>query len=311
MNATARSFRPAAVRGGRGRVRVGRDMIVLSVIGYTLVGLFAFLALFPFLLLVTNSFASEHAVVYYGFRILPKELSLKAYGLVFEFPARTIHTYLLTIFIVGVGTAVSLFLSAMGAFVLARKDVRYRNILAFYLYFTQLFQGGLVPYYLLVTRGLHLQDTLLVLLLVPMFNVINIFILRGYMMSSIPASLYDAAKIDGAGDFRIYVGLVLPLSGPALAAIGLFTALGYWNDWWTPMMFIQSDSLFPLQYTLYRILSSVEFASQMVNNVPLQNEPQETLKLAMTVIATGPVVLVYPFLQRYFVRGVAIGAVKG
>jgi putative aldouronate transport system permease protein len=286
-------------------------MIALSVIGYTLVGLFAFLALFPFLILVTNSFASEHAVVYYGFRILPKELSLKAYSLVFEFPARTIHTYLLTIFIVGVGTTVSLFLQAMGAFVLARKDVRYRNVLAFYLYFTQLFQGGLVPYYLLVTRGLHLQDTLLVLLLVPMFNVINIFILRGYMMSSIPASLYDAAKIDGAGDFRIYVGLVLPLSGPALAAIGLFTALGYWNDWWTPMMFIQSDSLFPLQYTLYRILSSVEFASQMVNNVPLQNEPQETLKLAMTVIATGPVVLVYPFLQRYFVRGVAIGAVKG
>lgn len=292
-------------------MRLQKDVVAINIIGYLFVGMLAFLALFPFFLLLVNSFASEHAVIYYGFRVIPRELSLKAYALVFEYPARMIHTYLLTIFITGVGTTVSLFLSTMAAFVLARKDVRYRNFLAFYLYFTQLFQGGLVPYYLLVTRGLHLQNSIFVLLLVPMFNVINILILRGYIMTSIPGSLYDAAKIDGAGDFRIYIRVVLPLSGPALAAIGLFTALGYWNDWWTPMMFIQSDSLFPLQYTLYRLLSSIEFASQMVNNIPLQNEPQETLKLAMTVVATGPVVLIYPFLQRYFVRGVAIGAVKG
>lgn len=292
-------------------MRLERDVIAINILGYLVVGILALLAVFPFLLLLTNSFASEHAIVYYGFRLIPRQYSLKAYGLVFEFPAKMIHTYLLTIFITGVGTVISLFFSTMAAFVLARKDVRYRNVLAFYLYFTQLFQGGLVPFYLLVTRGLHLQNSIFVLILVPMFNVINIFILRGYLMNSIPSSLYEAAKIDGAGDFRIYIQVVLPLSGPALAAIGLFTALGYWNDWWTPMMFIQSGSLYPLQYTLYRLLSSIEFAAQMVNNVPLQNEPQETLKLAMTVVATGPVILVYPFLQRYFVRGVAIGAVKG
>ena len=185
--------------------------------------------------------------------------------------------------------------------------------MAFFLYFTTLFSGGLAPYYIIVSRVLHLRNTLWVLYLVPMFagaGVFYILILRSYV-KSIPDSLIEAARIDGAGDFAIYWRIILPLSKPALAAIGLFMALAYWNDWWTPMMFVEKEVLHPLQYVLYRILSSVNIAAHMVNNIATIDMPKESLKLAMTVVTTGPIILLYPFVQRYFVKGITLGAVKG
>jgi putative aldouronate transport system permease protein len=292
-------------------IRKTADYYAINALARAIVGLLALLALFPFLILAINSFSSEHSIINNGYGFWPKEFSSGAYDMIFANPAKIAHTYWITVLVTSIGTAASLLFSSMAAFVLTRKELGTRNALAFFLYFTQLFNGGLLPYYLLVARSLHLQNSLLVLIIVPLFNVMYILIIRNYIQSSIPSSLIEAAKIDGMADFGIYFKIVLPLSKPVLASIGLFVALGYWNDWWTPMMFVQKDSLYPLQYTLYRMISSVNFTAAMVNNMPTINLPKETLKLAMTVVATGPIVLLYPFVQPFFVKGIALGAIKG
>jgi putative aldouronate transport system permease protein len=287
------------------------DTVTLNAISWIFVGTLAALAVLPFVILAINSLASEHSILSSGYSLWPREFSAGAYEMIFKNPQRILNVYGITILVTGVGTAVSLLVSSMAAYAMARREMRYRGALAFFLYFTELFNGGLVTYYLLVSRDLHLSNTLLVLILVPLLSVMNILILRNYMSNSIPESLIEAAKIDGMGDIGIFFRVSLPLSGPALASIGLFTALGYWNDWWTPMMFIQKQELQPLQYTLYQMLASVTYTAQMVNNMPTVNLPKESLKLAMTVVATGPIILAYPFVQKHFVSGIAIGAVKG
>jgi putative aldouronate transport system permease protein len=287
------------------------DTLALNAVAWVVVGLLALLATVPFLILVINSLSSEHSIINNGYQLWPSEFSTDAYAMVFANPQKILRVYGITILVTVVGTAVSLLLSSMAAYVMARKEVKYRNVLSFFLYFTQLFNGGLVTYYLLISRDLHLSNTLWVLILVPMFSVMNILIMRNYMANSIPEAILESAKIDGMDDIGIFFRIVLPLSGPVLASIGLFTALGYWNDWWTPMMFIQSQDLQPLQYTLYQMLASVTYTAQMVGNMPTLNLPKEGLKLAMTVVATGPIILVYPFIQKYFVSGITIGSVKG
>lgn len=287
------------------------ESVTIKIFAYLIVGLFAAVAILPFAILFINSFASEQSIISHGYTLFPKEFSLDAYELVFLNPWKIVHSYCVTILLTVSGTFLSLFLSSMAAYVMFRKDVKYRNWLAFFLYFTTLFNGGLASFYIIVTQYLHLKNTFQVLLLVPMFNVINILILRNFLRGSIPEELIEAAKIDGAGDFGIFLRVVLPLFKPALASIGMFTALGYWNDWWTPMMFVERENLWPLQYVLYQILSSTNIASNMINNIAVFNLPKESLKLAMTVIATGPIVLIYPFVQKYFVSGITLGSVKG
>jgi putative aldouronate transport system permease protein len=286
------------------------DRALLDGLAYVVLGLIALVTIFPFFVLVVNSFASEHFIINSGYSLFPRELSVSAYALVFLNPAKILRAYEVTLFITVFGTAVSLFLSSMAAYALSRKDLRYRNGMAFFLYFTTLFSGGLAPTYIVVTTILHLKNTLTVLVLGPLFSVFYILILRNFFMHSIPASLSEAAKIDGAGDFSVFLRIVLPLTTPALASIGLFTALAYWNDWWTAMLYVERQNLYPLQYVLYRILSSVTMAANLVNNVATVNMPKESLKLAMTVISIGPIVFAYPFVQRFFIKGITLGAVK-
>lgn len=287
-----------------------RDEFAIQIIGYIVVGLVAMIALYPFLCLFTSSFSSEHAIINYGYRLFPREFSLDAYKTVFEYPEKIFNAYKVTILITVLGTLTSLFVSAMTAYVLFRKEVYYRNQLAFFLYFTELFNGGLVSFFIVVSKNLHLKNTIFVLLLIPMFSVFNILVLRNFINSSIPYSLVESAKMDGASDFRVFLQIVLPLSKPALASIGLFIALGYWNDWWTAMMFVEKEELYPLQYTLYRMLSSAQISAAASENAVIKNMPTETLKLAMTVVATGPIIFLYPFVQKYFVAGITIGSVK-
>lgn len=287
------------------------DYIIFNIIAYVVVGLLAIITLLPFVVLVVSSFASESHIINHGYTLVPREFSLEAYKLVFLNPQKMMRSYGVTIFVTVVGTAISLFIASMAAYVMFRKDLKYRNHLSFFLYFTTLFNGGLVPYYLLLTTYLRLKNTLLVLLLVPMFNVFNILILRNFIRSAISESVIESAKIDGAGDFGIFLRIILPLSKPALACIGFFTALNYWNDWWTAMMFVDTEALYPLQYMLYLILSSVQVAANVVDHAPTLEMPKESLKLAMTVVATGPIMLLYPFVQKFFVRGIMMGAIKG
>ncbi|MCD9020632.1 carbohydrate ABC transporter permease [Cohnella sp. NL03-T5] len=265
-------------------------------------------------MLLVGSFQSEDSILQHGYSLIPRTFDLGAYKFIFDQPAKIIQSYGVTLFITVAGTGLSLFFSSMAAYVLARKDVKYRNPMAFYLFFTTLFSAGLVPYYMLITNYLFLRNTISILLLSGMFNVLYILILRTYIANSIPDSISESAKIDGANDFSIFMKVILPLLKPALASIGLFVALGYWNDWYTATLFITEEKLFPLQYTLYKLLSSTTFAKQLLEGngaVSAIELPQQTVKLALTVVATGPIVLAYPFVQKYFVSGLTIGSVKG
>lgn len=286
------------------------DQIIIKTAAYLIVTIAAVLALLPFVALIISSFTSEKDIIVNGYSLIPGTFSIDAYKLIFQNPGKIMNAYGVSLTITIAGTMISLFVSSMTAFVLFRKEVRYRSKLAFFLYFTELFNGGLASYYIVVSRMLHLKNTLAVLILVPLFSVFNILILRNFM-NSVPYSLIESSKIDGANDFTIFMKIALPLSKPALASIGLFIVLIYWNDWWTAMMFVEEKTLYPLQYVLYLILSSTNMAANMVENVPRLNMPKESLKLAMVVVATGPIIFLYPFVQKHFVKGITIGSVKG
>ena len=234
----------------------------------------------------------------------------------FREPVVVFRAYATTILLTLCGTVLGLLLQTMTAYVLARKTFTWRRAFSFFFYFTTLFSGGLVPYYLLITTTLGLRDNYLALLLPLMFSVYNLLIMKSYILG-IPDSLIEAAKIDGCGEFRILFQIVVPLIKPALATVGLFIALAYWNDWYNAMLYIKEENKYPLQYFLYQQINDIEaykkliasgnVSSSVISSVSL---PTQTLKMALTVVVTGPIVLAYPFVQKYFVQGITIGAVK-
>ena len=299
------------------KIKHGKDILSLNIVAYTFTGIVAILCLIPFIMIVSGSFSSEAAINKNGFSLLPQDFSLEAYKTVFRDPSVVFRAYATTIGLTAVGTVVGLLLQTMTAYALARKDFEWRNKFSFFFYFTTLFSGGLVPWYILMVKYLGLKDSYLSLLLPPLLSVFNIIIMKSYM-SGIPQALTESAKIDGAGDFTIFMKVILPLVKPALATIGMFIALGYWNDWYNSMLFINNENLYSLQYYLYKIVNNIEayktILAQAGGGTSLGstiNMPSESLKMALTIIVTGPIILVYPFIQKYFVSGVTIGAVKG
>jgi putative aldouronate transport system permease protein len=285
---------------------------IFRVISYLVITIIAFTCLLPFILLLSGSFTSEHAIRFFGYSILPKEFTTEAYTLVFKNPIKIVRAYGVSIFITAVGTACGLFLITMTAYVISRKSFKYRNMLSFFFYFTTLFNGGMVCTYIFYIRYLHLKNSLLALILPGMFNVFYLLIMRSFIVS-IPSALIESAKIDGAGEFKIFIRIIMPLLPSGLATIGLFAALGYWNDWYNAMLYINSQDKYPLQYMLYDLLMRVQAMSQIASQVGIrvENIPTNALKLAMAVVATGPIILLYPFVQKYFVKGITIGSVKG
>lgn len=288
------------------------DTICFKVLGYPLLSVFALVCVVPFLLIIASSLTSESYIIRNGYVLWPQEFSTAAYELIFKNPLKIIRAYGVTIFITITGTVLSVFINAMTGYVLQRKDFKWRNIFSFYFFFTTLFSGGLIPWYILCAKTLHLKNTIWVLIIPTMVSVWYIILVKGFM-GSIPAEITESAKIDGAGDFCIFVKLILPLSKPVLATIGLFTALAYWNDWYMCMLFIDKKELYDLQYLLYQLMGSVkalrEIASQ--TTVSVSSMPIESTKMALTVVATGPIILLYPFVQKYFVKGLTLGSVKG
>ena len=212
---------------------------------------------------------------------------------------------------------IGLLLQTMTAYVLSRKDFEWRNKFSFFFYFTTLFNGGLVPYYVLRTRTLNLKDSYLALLLPLLFNVYNLLIMKSYI-TALPDSLIDAAKIDGCGEVRTLFQIVMPLIKPALATVGLFIALAYWNDWYNAMLYINTEDKYPLQYFLYQQVNNIEAYKKLIANSAVSSAvvtavslPTQTLKMALTIVVTGPIILAYPMVQKYFVQGITLGAVKG
>lgn len=284
----------------------------VKIFAYVISILTAIICFIPFWLIVIGSFTAESEVIRNGFAFWPKDFSMESYRMVFKVPEKIFRSYGITILITAVGTGLSLFLTTMAAFVLMRKDFKYRNQIAMFLYFPSIFSGGLLPGYLLIVNGLQLKDTLWALILPGLLGAWNIFMMRNFM-TDIPDSIMESAKLDGANDFVIFTRLYLPLSKAGLATIGLFIALGYWNNWANAKLYINSSKLYPLQYLLYQMFSNIQVLKDaaMQSGVAMVDLPAETFRMAMAVVTTGPILLLYPFVQRYFVKGITVGAVKG
>lgn len=301
--------------------RKTRDFSQISPFGNVLsilaVGGFSLLCIFPFLFVMIISFTDEAVLSKNGYSIFPEKWSLEAYRYVMMTGDQLLRSYGVTIVVTVLGTLISLAFISLFAYAVSRRSFKFRNFFAFFAFFTMLFNGGLVPTYIVVTQLLGLGDSIWALIMPMAVNAFYIMIMRTFFSLSVPESIIEAGKIDGASEFGIFFRLVLPLSLPGLATIGLFSTLGYWNDWFNALLYIDSNQWVPLQPMLMRIENNMQF---LIQNSALLNSgqgkdllsslPQDTSRMAMVVLATGPIVLAYPFFQRYFVQGLTIGAIK-
>ena len=287
--------------------------IFMEQFAIVLIGLFTLLCILPFLLILGTSFSSEEVVRVKGFSMLPEAPTLQAYSMIFKNGKVILGSYIVTILMTGIGTIVGLGIISMTGYALNRQDFPLRNGISFFIYFASLFSAGLAPYYLLMVRIYHLKDNYLAVLLPLLMSPWLIILMKNYV-KSVPYELTEAGKIDGAGDFMIFVKLILPMLKPALATIGLFLALGYWNEWYQSSLFLSARVTYkPLQYMLYQIVNQVAYLKNSIAGAYFSFDyfPQETLKMATAVVATGPIIMAYPFVQKYFISGITVGAVKG
>lgn len=294
------------------KVKLGASDLFIRGFGYIIITLYAIACVIPFVMIVSTSFTSESYIRKYGVTMIPKEFTTLGYEMVVK-GNMIWQSYGLTIAMTVGGTFLGLAIISMTGYALQRKDFPFRNVISFYIYFTSLFGAGLVPYYLLMTSTYKLKDNYLAVF-VPLLMSPWLIILMKNFVKSIPHEITESGKIDGAGDMRIFISLILPMLKPALATIGLFLALGYWNEWYNSSLFLGSKvPVKPLQYTLYEVVNKAaalknSMASQYVS---LGDLPTESVKMANAVLATGPIVLVYPFVQKYFIGGITVGSVKG
>ncbi len=268
--------------------------------------------LYPLIHVVSVSFSNPYAVMANEVGLLPKGLTPEGYRRVF-LNSDIWNSYLNTIAYTVVGTVINLCLTSMAAYSLSRNDFYGRRFWTFYFSLTMFFGGGLIPTYLLV-RKLHLIDTFWVMVLLGAVSAWNMIIMRTFFSSNVPLSLQEAAIIDGANDIRIFVSVVLPLSAPILAVMTLFYGVGHWNAFFNALIYLNSRSRYPLQIVLREILLQNQLNAKMAEGLSSGAEQEfigESIRYASIVVATVPILMVYPFLQKYFVKGILIGAIKG
>jgi putative aldouronate transport system permease protein len=289
--------------------RFNKAHIPLHIIFIALCAIF----ILPILYIVSISFTSDNEIAQYGYLLIPHKVSFLAYNYLFRTPTQLLRSYSVSGFVTVAGTLVSLFLTTMLAYTLARQDYRFRKAVSFIVFFTMLFNGGLVPTYILITKYLNLKNNIMVLILPYLVNAWFVLLMRSYI-STLPLSLVESAKIDGAGEFRTFIVIILPLAQPALAAVGMMIAFNYWNDWWLSLLYIDVDKLIPLQYLLYRTMNNIMYLTQQLSSsvsVSIKDIPTESARMAMCILAAGPMLIIFPFFQKYFVRGITVGAIKG
>lgn len=276
----------------------------------------SFLCVMPFAFVIIISFTDENALAMNGYRFIPEKLSLNAYRYIIESGEGIIRSYGVTIFITIVGTILGLLLIGTYAYALSRKNYAYKKFFTTVITIPMLFSGGMVANYLIMTQVLHLKNSIWALILPLCMNSFNIIVLRTFFKTSIPDAVVESAKIDGASEWRLFFQIVIPMALPGLATIGLFLTLGYWNDWFNALMYMDDRTRIPLQYLLISIENNMDF---LINNKSAMgisgveqaaNLPKETIKMAIVVISTLPIIFAYPFFQRYFVNGLTVGAVK-
>ena len=296
------------------RARRLRERTVYQILAHVIMITLCILVLLPFMVLLMSSFTDETTAIVNGYSLFPEKFSLEAYKYIINRFDVIGRAYAITIVVTIVGTTLSMIITSLMAYGLSQPKLPGRSFLMFLVVFTMLFNGGLIPTYYTYTQIFNIKNTYLAYI-VPnlLMSAFNVILMKNYYTNNIPASLLESARIDGAGDLRIFVQIVLRLATPALATIGLFIALGKWNDWYSSMLFIKTESKHTLQYYLYRMVN-MSNAIKSMQQAGVSTDvklPSETLKMAMAIVATGPVVLVYPFVQRYFVKGLTVGAVKG
>lgn len=290
---------------------IGQYILTLALILYTL-----FCAL-PVVLVFIAAFTSEKAINQYGFSFFPKEWSLDGMHVVLRYGQQLLTSYGVTIFITVAGTFLGLLVMSMYAYAISRKGFMLSKFLSFFLLIPMLFNGGQLAGYMVFTTMYHLKDSLWLLILPLCVSTMNVIILRTFIVNSIPGELMEAAKIDGAGEYRTFFQITLPMMKPSLAAVGFMMATAYWNDWQNAMLYITSDSKKPLQLLLVSIQNSIEFLLNN-NNVPSAARaamgdtiPQYSATMATVIVVIGPIMIAYPFFQKYFVKGLTVGSVKG
>jgi putative aldouronate transport system permease protein len=273
------------------------------------VGAVCLVWIIPLLMIFSSSFTQEATLVNEGYSLIPRVFSVEAYRWLLNDPSILVNAYAVSVVVTGVGTSIGVLIMAMLAYALSRRDLKLRGVLTFLVFFTMLFNGGLVPYYINMSRVLGLKNSLWALILPYLVTPFYVLLLRTYF-SALPRDLLDAARVDGAGEIRIFFRIVVPLSTPALATVALFTMLQYWNDMYQALLFIENQRLYPLQFTLYRLLVN----TQMLNDLVVQSGqpvPHLSVTMAMAVVAIVPVLLAFLVVQKYFVRGITLGSLKG
>lgn len=277
--------------------------------------LISFAFLIPLWAIIAISLSNEGDIVNYGYSLIPRTWDLEAYRFILREPMTMLNAYKVTIIMSAAGTLLSLAMLSMCAYPLSRRDFQYRRIITFYMFFTMLFNGGLVPTYILMTNYLHLQNTYAALIIPNLAPVWYLLIMRTFFQQ-LPSALIESATIDGASEYNIYSRIILPMSKPVMATIGLMQLLSYWNSWFQALLYISDEAMYPLQYLLQVILQNIEeVLRNMQMNLAMDVSqvaeiPTENVRMAMAILAIGPMLFIYPFFQKYFTKGITIGSIK-
>ena len=293
-------------------LRSKSDRIAMGVM-YALITLFTILCLYPLVLTLRTSITDEQTLIRDGYRLIPAKFSLDAYQVIAtSMGSKVANAYKITIIVTVLGTAIALFVTSAMGYVTSVREFRHRNILNMFIYIPMVFSPGLLPWYVVCTRYYHLTNTLWALILPGAMNVFNVFLMRNFFRS-LPEAVFESAKLDGAGDFRIFFQIAIPMAQVGIITVGMLYALAYWNDYYNALMFIRKTEMYPMQYYLYNILSNIQFAARQSQTRMNFNivVPSETMKMAIIIVTIVPILFLYPFIQRYIVKGVVVGAVKG
>ncbi len=285
---------------------------ITNVIANIILAIFSIACVFPFIFVIIISLTSEQSLLEHGYSIFPKEWSLDAYKYLFESGGALAQSYMVTIAVTILGTIINVSMVSTYAYAISRPNFAYRKQFTFLVFFTMLFGGGMVPSYIVMTQVLGLKNTIWALILPLAFNSFNIIVMRTFFQKSVPESIIESARIDGASEFKIFIKMVLPLALPGIATIALFSTLAYWNDWFNAMLYVDYQELVPLQHMLMKIEKNMEFIRQnaMLSGQVMETLPQESVRMAMVVISTLPIACTYPFFQKYFISGLTVGGVK-
>ncbi|KKO52553.1 sugar ABC transporter permease [Paenibacillus sp. DMB20] len=278
---------------------------------------FTTVSLIPFILVFMVSISSEDSILQKGYSLFPNSISFAAYQFLLHDFSEIAKAYGVTILTTLIGTVVSLMITALFAYPLSRQDLPFRRTLSFYIFFTMLFGGGMVPWYMTYVNMFDLKNTIFAMIIPNLLlSAFNVLLMRSFFASSIPESVVESATIDGAGELKIFFKIVIPLSLPIMATIGLFNTLAYWNDWYNCMLFIDKPELYNIQYLMTKTLTNIQYLLMKSNSSAqvgdlLAKMPRETVRMALAIVGIAPLLFAYPFFQKYYISGITSGAVKG